>query len=155
MFAFTGSSSQVMNSSWNDDELQAVLVQHIFGPHLRGVLGHFSRGGKNEHAQVGIVLFCFLRIALNFRWRGRYRTSEANAPSFLVQLSARVCVEASVPVALTRYELGPLLLGVDDGEALKLLSCFVGDHLVEGPFDFGPICHLQCELPPFPLVEAR
>src|SRR5260221_10138213 len=62
-------------------------------------------------------------------------------PSIRVQLSARICVEASTPVALARHELGPLLLGVNDCEALKLLPRFVGDHFVEGPFDFGTICH--------------
>lgn len=57
-------------------------------------------------------------------------------PSFRVQLSARICVEASIPVALARHELGPLLLGVNDCEALKLLPRFA----VEGPVDFGAIC---------------
>ena len=139
----------------NDDELQAELVQHILRPYLRGVLGDFFRPSeKIENAQVGIVLFRVLRVALDFRGRGCYRAREANALSFRVQLSARVRVEASVPVALTRHESRPLLLGVDDGEALKLLSRFVGNHLVEGPLDFGPVCHLQCELPSFPLVKA-
>ncbi len=70
-----------------------------------------------------------------------YRAREANTFSFPIQLSARVSIEASVPVALTRDELRPLLLRVNRSDALKLLSRFLGDHLVEGALDLGPVCH--------------
>ena len=44
---------------------------------------------------------------------------------------------------------------MNDSKALKFHATLaVGDHLVEGPFDFAAVCHLQCEIPSFPLLEA-
>src|SRR6266852_82350 len=63
--------------------------------------------------------------------------------TFSVALRCPICmsIQPAILLALASHKLRPFLLCVNHCETLKSHSGLVGDHLVEGQFDFAAVCH--------------
>src|SRR5260370_1946361 len=96
---------------------------------------------KNEHLYVRMVPVRLPRIALDLPDGRSRRTGQTDAFSVWLQRSVCVSIEASIPLSLARHKLKPLLLSVNDHDALEPHPEFVDHPPVDSSNDFASIGH--------------
>src|ERR1700674_2295115 len=94
---------------------------------------------KNEHLYVWMVPVRLPRITLDLPDGRSRRTGQTEAFSIWLQSSVCVTIKAAIPLALARHKLRPLLLSVNDRDALEPHPNFVDHQLVESSNDVAAI----------------